>query len=424
MKVAMICHFSNSVVREHLPLGDRKLYVFMRKLLRMPGKRQGYGDLAPWDTFIIESVKQRNDIDLHVISAHGGLKKNKVCFVDGGIHYTFLKCEYSTFLKRIIPNDDLWRRLNPMTPYVKKAIDEIKPDLVLLVGAENAYYSGTILGIKNYPIYVLCQTVYNNPEFASLDSKNASTEMKLLETQKYLGVYSDKHYHLLRKLNYQGYIFSFQWPHGIEFIPQPVNNKCYDFINFAMHLSLDKGFHDCIKALAIVKKSYPNVKLDLVDGGPDNVREELIQLIHQFGLEDNVSFTPFFAERNDLFQHLQYSRFAVLPCKVDHISGTQLQSMQYGLPVVCYKTTGTPDLNKDKECVMIAEKDNIEELAEKMLVLMNNQQKADELRQNAHDYLRSRNENSLQNMDKLVDNFKAIIENYHTGKEIPQEQLL
>lgn len=424
MKVAMICHFSNAEVRSHLPLGNRKLYSFLRKLMRMPGKGQGYGDIAPWDTYIIESVKKRNDVDLFVISAHGGLTKSEVSFDEDKIHYTFLKPEYATFLKRVIPSDELWRRLNPMTPHVRKAIERIKPDLVLLVGTENAYYSSTIMGLKGYPIYVLCQTIYNNPEFSFPDSKNATTEMKIIETQKYLGVYSDKHLNLLRNLGYKGFVFSFQWPRVLNFQPVPVNKKQYDFINYALHLSSDKGFHDCIKALEIVKKSYPGVKLDLVDGGPDNIRVELKTLIKQRGLEDNVSFTPFFPIQNDLFQHLQNARYAVLPSKVDHISGTQLQAMRFGLPVVCYKTTGTPELNREKECVLIAEKGNVEELASKMILLLENSKKADELRQNSYEYIRHLDESSQKNMDRLVDNFRAIIDNYHTGKEIPKEQLL
>lgn len=424
MKVAMICHFSNAEVRSHLPLGNRKLYTLLRKLMRMPGKGKGYGDLAPWDTNIIDAVKKRDDIDLYVISAHGGLTKNEFSFESGKIHYTFLRPEYATFLKNVIPNDELWRRLNPMTPHVKKAINRIKPDLVLLVGAENAYYSSTILYLKGYPVYVLCQTVYNNPEFSSVESKNATTEKRIIETQKYLGVYSEKHRDLLRKLNYKGYIFHFQWPPTINlFRPSPVSEKKYDFINFALHLSSDKGFHDSIKALSIVKKSYPDVKLNIVDGGPDNVREELLKLIKQYDLDNNVSFTPFFPIQNDLFQHLQSARFAVLPSKVDHISGTQLQAMRFGLPVICYKTTGTPELNKDKECVLIAEKGNVEELAGKMLLLMENNTIADELRQNSYEYIRFMDENSQKNMDRLVESFKAIIDNFKYGAPIPSELL-
>ena len=71
MKVAMICHFSNAEVRSHLPLGNRKLYSFLRKLMRMPGKGQGYGDIAPWDTYIIESVKKRYNVScLHQMILH------------------------------------------------------------------------------------------------------------------------------------------------------------------------------------------------------------------------------------------------------------------------------------------------------------------------------------------------------------------
>ena len=73
IKVAMICHYSTADVRAHLPLDDRKLYTFFRKILRMPTKGGGYCDIAPWDTSTINYFKDRSDIELHVISAHSGL---------------------------------------------------------------------------------------------------------------------------------------------------------------------------------------------------------------------------------------------------------------------------------------------------------------------------------------------------------------
>lgn len=424
IKVAMICHFSNKEVRQYLPLSKRRLYQFARKMLRMPKKEGGYGDIALWNYNIIEAIKERNDIELFIISAHSGLKRAMVSFDAEGIHYHFIRCEISTLLKKIIPNDNLWRALNPMSPKVKKQVNHIKPDLVLLVGTENSYYSSTILGIQGYPVYVLCQTVYNNPEFGKLDKKNASTELKILEKVRYVGVYSDKHYYLLRGLGYKHYIFGFQWPSMKNYyVPTSCDEKQYDFINFALHMSREKGFHDCIKALAFVKQKYPHVKLDLVDGGNDVVRTELKQLIKELNLEENVTFTPFFAEQNDLFQHLQLARFAVLPSKVDHISGTQLQSMKYGLPVVCYKTTGTPSLNKDSECVLIAEMNDVKGLAEKMLLLMDDPSLAEQLRQNSFVFTQKRIRLAQQNMPQLVDNFKSIIENYRYATPIPLEQL-
>ena len=428
IKVAMICHFSNSEVRSLLPLSGRFLFGMVRKLLRLPGKHVGYSDIAPWDSHIINCVKERNDIDLYVLSAHGGLKKHVVSFELKGIHYSFLQCEFANLLKYIIPFDGLWRRINPLNYRVKRLIKSISPDLVLLVGTENAYYSSTVLAIKNLPIYVLCQTVYNNPEFRASNtwsSKNASTELAVINKVHYMAVYCRKHYDLLRAIGYKDYIFSFNWPVPTTYrLTQALTDKKdYDFVNFALHMSSEKGYHDCIRALAIVKKKYPKVSLCLVDGGNDETRKELKELILSLDLINNVTFIPFFPKREDLFQFLQTVRFAVLPCKVDHVSGTQIQSMELGLPVVCYKTTGTPSLNKDNQCVLIAEMNDVAQLAEKMLALLDNKELADQLRINAWEYTKKRQATALGNMQRLVDNFHAIVNNYRLGVPIPQEQL-
>ena len=428
IKVAMICHFSNAEVREKLPLGKRRFYKLIRKLFHLPKKNDGYADIAPWDSNIIKCIKERNDIDLYVISAHGGMKKNTVVFDLDGIHYTFIRPEMANFLKRIIPSNTLWRRMNPMTPNIIRRIEKIRPDLVMLVGAENAYYSSSVLSISNYPIFVLCQNVLNNPEYQSgyIDEKNTSTELEIIRNARYMAVYSVKHFNLLRQLGYQNYIFHFNWPipNGLDITPVPIENKKdYDFINFAMHMSENKGYHDCIRALAIVRQKYPKVRLCLVDGGYDDVRAELKSLISEFHLEDNVAFVPFFAERKDLFQFLETVRFAVLPCKVDYISGTQLQSMEHGLPLVCYKTEGTLTLNKEKKCVLIAEMNDIEDLAEKMIALMDNPELANELIDNSLEFTQKRHDNARGNMQRLVENIKSIIDNYGHDTEIPKEQL-
>ena len=428
IKVAMICHFSNAEVREHLPLCKRRVYRLARRLLRLPEKGRGYADIAPWDINIIQCVKERNDIDLYVLSAHGGLKRDGVSFESGGIHYTFYRPEIANLLRSFIPSPKEWRKFNPMAKKICRKVKEIHPDIVLLVGAENAYYSSAVLAIKSYPIYVLCQNIINNPEYVAAgaqDKINASTELEIIRQSNYMGVYCKKHYDLLRDAGYQKFVFDFNWPtpKQQQYKPKPSDKKDYDFVNFALHMSEEKGYHDSVKALAIVKKQYPNVKLCLIDGGPDTIRKEIKHLIAELDLQDNVIFIPFFAERKDVFQFLQSVRFAVLPCKIDNISGTQLQCMQFGLPVVCYKTTGTPSLNKERECVLIAEKDNISELAEKMLVLMNDEEKANSLRNNSLDYIKERRLRSLGNMQRLVDNFNAILANYRQGIPIPEKQL-
>ena len=370
--------------------------------------------------------KDRDDIDLHVISAHSGLKKRVVSYEDQGVHYNFVKCDVANMLKRVIPNAKLWQKMNPMVKDVHRLMGQIKPDIVLLMGLENAYYSGTVLGLKGYPVYGLCQTVYNNPErgmYGEVDSKNAATEMRIINEHRYFGVYSKKHYDLLRELVPEVSIFKFGFPSkGVLLEPTPCEKK-YDFVNFALGMSAQKGFTDAIEATAIVKKSFPNVTLNLVGGGSVEQKAELQKMADDLGVHDNVVFTPFFEKQSDLFLHIQKSRFALLPCKMDNVSGTMMQAMQLGLPMVVYKTTGTPGFNREKECALIAENCNVEDLAAKMLVLMEHPEKAEMLAKNAREFQGKRAEYNRGNGDRLVANIRAIIDNYLNGTSIPQEQL-
>lgn len=421
INVTLICAFSNAKVRAHLPLDNRKLYNIARRLLGMPARVSKYGDVAAWDTHLIENMRLRDDIELHVISAHVGMKKGVVSFHEDGVDYHFVRSDRATLLKRLIPSASLWHKLNPMRPAVRKIVQQIHPDIIALVGAENPHISGTVLGLDEFPLIVKCQTIYNNPDrvkTGKMNPKNAYVERLILEKVKYVAVNTKSHYELFRQMNKTAY--NFHWKLGNIFPEFDIKEKRYDFVNFAMAMSLKKGFHDSVKALAIVKQKYPNVKLNLIGGGEEAVKQELEALIAEHELQDNVEFTPFFTLQEDLFRHIQYSRFAVLPCKIDFIPGTIRQSMHYGLPVVCYETAGTPTLNNDSPCVLIAENSNIEDLASKMLLLMNDEKKANDLRANAKALSDSKRDDAGI-ISQIVENFKAIIAHYNNGTPIPSE---
>ena len=426
IKIVMICHFSTAEVRKHLPLDDRRLYSMIRRLLLMPTKGKGYGDIAAWDVGIIDEIKKHPEIELHVISAHSGLKKSVVSYTDGDVHYNFVNCDRATLLKRLIKSDCLWRRLNPMVKQVHRLVNEIKPDLVLMVGLENAYISSTVLGIKDVPVLGLCQTIYNNPERSKhgiVDSKNASTEKSIFKEHRYFGVYCKMHYDLLRQIAPDVKIFKFGFPSkGVLLEPIPVEKE-YDFVNFAMGMSLNKGFPDTIEATAIVKNKYPDIIGNLVGGGDVEYKAELVAMAEKMGVKENIIFTPFFEKHCDLLLHIQKSRFALLPCKMDYIAGTMTQAMQLELPLVVYKTTGTPSFNREKQCALIAEKGNVEELAQHMISLMENPTLAEKLRKNAREFQEKKAEAAKQNGSRLVETFKAIIAKEQQDKEIPHELL-
>lgn len=423
LKVALVCHFSNPAVREHLPLSKRMLYIIGRRLLGLPSKSAGYGDVAGWDTYMIELLRQRKDIELYVISAHSGLKKRVVNFELNGVHYSFVRVDGATLLKHIIPNPALWHKMNPIRPVVRRLVRSIKPDVLALIGAENAHISGTVLGIEGIPLIVKCQTIYNNPDrgkFGPVDAKNAYVEQLIFKDLKYVAVGTSMHCRLFRQFNKTAY--NFNWPLGNLLPEVKALEKEYDFVNYAMGMSDKKGYPDAIKALAIVKEKYPNVRLNLVGGSSKEEKEALEKMVADLHLESNVTFTPFFEKQEDLFQHLQKSRFALLPCKMDSVASTIRQAMHYELPVICYKTEGTPKLNQDKECVLIAENGNIEELASKMIQLLSDQEKEVEVRQNAKEYSRRWNDDEGI-LRQMVDNFYAVVGNYRYGIPVPEHLL-
>lgn len=426
IKLVMICSFSSKEIRKHLPLDKRRLYRFARKCLGMPKKEGMYRDVGLWNVSLINLFKQQDNIELHVVAAHTGMKKRVVNYDEEGVHYSFVKADIGTMLKHIIKNDALWRKVNPVSTTIGKITRKLSPDIVMLVGAENAFLSSSVLKISGYPIYVLCQTIYNNPEraiFSTVDSKNATTEMEIFKKEQYFGVYCKKHYNLLHSFAPNVNIFKFGFPSAKKLLEPISCNKEYDFVNFAREVSELKGYTDTIEATAIIKKKHPSIKVNLIGAMDSEIEKEFKELVKKNGVEDNITFTPSFKKITDLFIQVQKSRFAVLPCKMDNTSATMHQSMQLGLPLVVYETSGTPIFNKEKECVLIAPLNNVNKLAQHMLTLLEDEEKANVLKKNAREFQEQQLIEKSHNGDRLLNNLYSILDHYNNKIEIPVEQL-
>lgn len=424
--VAMVCHVSNPKIRSHLKLDKGGVINVIKMLLGEKYSKSVYTDIAAWNTALINDFKKRDDIEFHIVASHSGMVNSKTAYEEEGVYYTFLSYKLAGAIRRVVKNNKTWLRLNPFAKKVKQVIDDISPDLVVLMGTENPYYSCTVLGITKYPVYVLCQTVYNNPARKSYGIWNTDaveTEMSIFKEHRYFGVFCKLHYDLVRQYSPSSIIFKFGYPRKRELLEPIETKKEYDFVNFAMMMDSRKGFPDTIQALAIVKKKYPNVKLNLIGTCTEEKMQEFLKMIDELDLKDNVFFTPFFEKQADLFRHIQKSCFAVLPCKLDNISGTMNQSMQLGLPLIVYKTSGTPSFNRNKQCVLIAEKEDVKELAKNMLLLMDNSDLADMLSRNARELQEKDTEEAQHNGERLIENFKAIIDNFYEGVQIPESQL-
>lgn len=426
MKIVLIAGYSSKPVREHLVFKkDSKLYHGLIKILGLPARVGNFSDTVPWVISIINDLRKRPGVELHVIAPHIRLKKSRQEFEMDGVQYHYYPSEWTSLL-RLVRNYPLWKMLQCSKRHAKYYLNQIKPDIVLLSGAENPVTSGSIFGAKCFPCVCLCQTVYNDPDMAIYnkpDKLRQQLELDIFRELVFFSVYCKKHYDLLRANSKDRLIFRFNYPPSKSF-PAPLDiPKEFDFVNFAQLHTGAKGTPDSVKALAIVKKQYPKVTLNIVGGCDDKMRAELDQIIHENGLEDNVIFTPFFERKEDLLVHIQKSRFGVLPCKLDNTSGTMSQCMNRRIPIVVYKTTGTPAFNQVRQCALIAEMDDIEGLAQHMITLMSDPELAKTLAENGRWYKEDQVQRHIDNWERMVENFPLIIDHFKNGTPIPQERL-
>jgi len=427
IKVVWLCHFSNSQNRAKMNLSsNRYLYRLIKKITGKEAKNTKLKDIAPWISILIQEFEKFEEVELHVISPQAGLRGLVSEFEINGIFFHFYTPDISLFLSALIKNVKLWLKLQPGSPIVKRFIKRIKPDVVNLIGAENYYHSCVVLNLKDIPMLCTCQTIFTNPERLIFNpnadkTKNWAIELLIQHKLTYFGCGGRMHRDLLLENNPEAIVFRAylpaKMPPGIE-----EQTKEYDFVCFAAGHGDKKGTNDAIEALAIVKKNKQNVKLNIVGKCNVEVREALNSIIIDLGLSDNVVFYDYFPEHDDMFRQLKKSSFAVLPVKMDDIPSTIREAMFLGLPVVTYKTTGTPMLNKDKKCVLLADIGDIDKLSKNMSMLLESEVLAETLTVNSKEYIEMHFNNAFEARN-LVDTYHALINHYTSSKAIPERLL-
>jgi len=414
LKLAIICHFSCPSIRKELNLHDRV-----------------YSDFALWIPNIINGLKTRKDIELHVISPHYGLKKSVQTFELDGVFYYFYRPWFYGQLGRL----EYWLEHYQgclCTPsyfcrkkFVKTFLHKINPDLVNLIGAENLDYSIAALDVKDIPTILHCQTVYANPDRKKntgvVFKSRWNTEVKIIRHIKYIACSGRMYYDLIKGYNPDSIVFPRKWP-AADFPNVPDVPKKYDFAYFAGGFNQGKGFNNAIEAVAIAVKKHPNLKfLGIGDWDEHNMMYK--DRIQELGIERNVEIHPRFPQYIDMLRYVKQAQYALLPFKMDVVSGAMIEALRLGLPVVAFRTSGTPALNEKRETILISDIDDNDSLAANMLRLYEDAELADKLRANGAEYIKELDDMNAQNLEEMVDQYKAVVAHYSNKTPVPQSLL-
>ena len=176
MKIVLIAGFSNPEIRERLEFTkDSWWYKWLIRLFSLPARVGEFSDFASWVPNIIGEIEKQDDMDLHVVCPHIRLKKSMETFEMRRVTYHFYQSEWTSLMRKC-NNYQLWKRLQRSTHYVRQVVDQVRPDLIVLSGAENPATSIGILATDKYPRLCLCQTIYNNPEHSQYSTPNRLTQ--------------------------------------------------------------------------------------------------------------------------------------------------------------------------------------------------------------------------------------------------------
>jgi len=352
MVVALICHFSNNEIQNII----------------QPWKI--IPEFAPWIPQLLKIFENNNDVELHVISPHKFIYKDK-SFQLRNINYYFFNA-HIPFWGRHWPGFfklDFWSDflLNKFKVYYR--IKRIKPNIIHLFGIENAYYSSSILQFKEkYPIAITIQG-FNLMTYESINyqlKKSIKIESKILTTFNSYITNTETVGHDISTYNKNAKIYQTNFP--IKF-PQSLNvKKKFDLVFFA-RVCKNKGIEDLLKAVSIIKKEYSDISLCVIGGGK---MDEWITLANELNISNNVKWIGFLPTQNDVHQMASEARISVLPTYHDIISGTIIESLFLKIPVVAYNVGSIHEINKKEVIVTLVEKFDISGLAKSILMLLNN----------------------------------------------------
>ena len=307
---------------------------------------------------------------------------------------------------------------------IRKLINHIRPDIIHLFGLENPYYAVGILNDYKHVITIAqLQTLVNDPNFKNnypIDAKEydyiASVEETIIKKVDYIGTNVTKFRQIIKDKIHPNTVFLNTRLLLKEPIVTDRFEKQYDFVYFAANIN--KAVDLAIEAFALAHKQKPEITLDIVGGYEIGFKQYLDSILVEKGISDAVTFEGKLPTHEDVLNKIRKARFALLPLKVDLVSGTIREAMSNGIPVLTTDTgeSGTQKLNKKRATVLISPIGDHQALADNMLLLLSNKEMVETLRNNAYQ-TRSEITSNAAGAQRYIEAYKACID--HSLKDMP-----
>lgn len=366
--IILFCNYTSSETRSHLHLSNLKMDNMFRSLLHVPKLK--YIDAAPWIEAFVKFFQTQEEYVLHIVAIQIGLKHATEHFVENGVHYHCIKSGLGVISK--VMDVFLGTQKKKGFPIYQHRFDMalkgIKPDVVMICGAENPDYATAFINNECPNKLVILQTLMNDPKRIAMGVSSEyrrEIENKVIRHSNHFAVPDSQWIGYIKSVNSNAICHPFIFP-TIEPVVDKETKKQYDFVFFAGMLGRNKGTNDVVSALAIVAKKFPKVTLNIIGSADERYMATLRQQIKDGGVEKNITMTPSFPVREDVFKQVVKSRYAVLPGITASLNSTVREAMLMGMPTITYETPDTIKINREELCIITAKMEDVLNLAEKM----------------------------------------------------------
>jgi glycosyltransferase involved in cell wall biosynthesis len=165
-----------------------------------------------------------------------------------------------------------------------------------------------------------------------------------------------------------------------------------------------KGVDVLISSIPLVKELYPHVKLIIAGNGA--LIDELKCLTNNLSLDGNIQFVGTIYD-DKKYSYIKSSRIVIVPSRYETFGIVLLEAMACGKPIIASDVGGIPFVVNDKENGFLFKNEDHEDLAKKIIQLLNNPKLGEEMGANGVERARKFEWNHISNL--TMETYKKII---------------
>ena len=397
-RILFIGRYTSPDVLKSLHFRSWKVDDIIRSMFGRP--KFYFPNVPVWYMDYVDQFRKHPEYEYHIVAPFKQLKHNIEEYTDStGIHFHFYRLDSNYIVEtyKKITNSDERNDYERIRQYGRQIFNKVKPDIIVLCGAENQDYSGLVLEAGDTPTVVIVETLLNDTNRKNLGIGNdyrRGLEKRIFQKCDYFITTIREWGSYIKSQNPNAQIVPIKFVSHEPVIIEDAEIK-YDFVFFARSVSRQKGGIDLIQAMGLVCHKRPTATLNIIGSVDKNIKDEIEQTIREYSLDNNIHFQGFNKNIEDTYRQVQEAKIVVVPGITNTFNSTIREAMFMRRPTICYDNAAIREVNEVKTCLIPAEMGNVKDLAEKMIYALDHTEETTAIANNGYKYAQEKFSNNL-----------------------------